>query len=319
MNSSGKIRGLQATSNEEQIFTILAVDHGASLAGTIQPDSPDAVGFGEMVAVKRNVLTHLSAQASAVLLDPVYGLAPATVGGALPGHVGMLLAVEDGDYASVTKEARLFDGWSVAQAKRAGANGIKCFFYYHPDDVVVAKHQEKFVRGLVQDCAEQDIPLFAEPLSYNITPETRRAVVIETAQRVSSWGIDILKVEFPVDVHAEPDVSVWNAACVELTAVCQTPWALLSAGVDFDTFAQQVKVACQAGASGYLAGRAVWKEGVGLKGEAQHNFWLQVAQPRLQKLAAIATEYGKPWTTFYPYHAQLPDKGWHQTLPEETA
>lgn len=312
MNSSGKFRGLQATSNNKNVFTILAVDHGASLAGTIRPEAPERVSYADMVGVKRNVLSHLTPSASGVLIDPVYGLGPAVLNGAVPGNVGMLLAVEDGDYASVTKEARLFDGWSVAQAKRAGANGIKCFFYFHPDDKVVAEHQEKFVRQLSADCAEHDIPLFAEPLSYDVTPETRRAVVIETARQVSRWGIDILKIEFPIDSNFETDVAVWREACEELSAASVTPWALLSAGVDFDTFATQVEVACKAGASGYLVGRAVWKEGVVLEGDKQIKFWQNVAQPRLEQLAQIATKHAKPWTGFYPFEEEVRPMGWHQ-------
>ncbi|MFK7803340.1 MAG: tagatose 1,6-diphosphate aldolase [Anaerolineae bacterium] len=312
MNSSGKIRGLQATSNKQNIFTILAVDHGASLAGTIRPGAPESVSYADMVGVKRNVLSHLAPSASGVLIDPVYGLGPAVLNGAVPGNVGMLLAVEDGDYASVTKEARLFDGWSVAQAKRAGANGIKCFFYFHPDDKAVAEHQEKFVRQLSADCAEHDIPLFAEPLSYDVTPETRRAVVIETARQVSRWDIDILKIEFPIDSNVETDVAVWSEACEELSAASVTPWALLSAGVDFDTFAKQVEIACKAGASGYLVGRAVWKEGVVLEGDEQIQFWQNVAQPRLEQLAQIATKYAKPWTGFYQFEEDVRPMGWHK-------
>lgn len=313
MDKPGKYRGLQSTSNDRQIFTILAVDHGASLAETIQPDAPENVSYEQLLRTKQNVLSYLAPYASGVLIDPVYGLAPAVMAGALPGNVGMMLAVEDGDYASMEKKAQLFDGWGVAQAKQAGANAIKCFFYYHPDDPQVALFQEAFVKELVADCAQNDIPLFAEPLSYNTTPETRRAVIIETARRISQLGIDILKVEFPVDVYAQPDEAVWKAACEELTAVCQTPWALLSAGVDFEMFARQVKVACQAGASGYLAGRAIWKDGVVLSGEAQLTFWQQVAQPRLVKLANIATEYGRPWTDIYPFLIEMPELGWYKS------
>lgn len=314
MNRPGKYRGLQAMANERQIFTILAIDHGASLAATIQPDSPENVSYEQMVRVKQTILPQLAPWASGVLIDPTFGLAPAFLGGAVPGNVGTVMAVEDMDYASVAKEARLADGWSVAQAKHAGANAIKCFFYYHPEDGALARHQENFVKELVQACAAHDIPLFAEPLSYHTTSETRKAVVIETVRRVSRWGIDVLKIEFPIDVTTQSDEAEWVSACEEITAVCQTPWALLSAGVDFDMFARQVKVACQAGASGYLAGRAIWKEGVTLPGPKQHQFWQQVARPRLQKLAAIATKYGKPWTDFYPYLDDLPQKGWHKTI-----
>lgn len=291
--SPGKRRGLQATSSADHVFTILALDHGRSLAGTMRPEQPESVTQAEMIALKTDILDHLLPHTSAVLLDPLAGLAvppPAAM-------TGLILAVEDGDYASVERPARPVANWSVGQAKQAGADAIKCFFYYHPDDQAVAAHQERFVRDLVDDCAAHDLPLFAEPLSYDTTPTTRPAVVIETARRVSRWGIEVLKTEFPIDVAAQPDQATWLAACQQLTAVCQTPWALLSAGVDFDTFAQQVTVACRAGASGYLVGRAVWKEGVVMNDDQQRDFWPTVAVPRLQKLAAIATTYGRPWSS----------------------
>lgn len=315
--SPGKMRGLQTTSNDRQLFTILAIDHGRSLAQTIRPEEPDEVSAAEMVDLKGELLGDLSPHASAVLLDPVYGLGPAVLSGRLAGATGLITAVEDGDYASVAREARLFDGWGVGQAKRAGADAIKCFFYFHPDDRPVAEHQERFVRALVSDCDRHDLPLFAEPLSYGTDANTRPAVVIETARQVSRWGIDVLKVEFPVDCAAQPDETVWLAACRELDDACAVPWTLLSAGVDFDTFARQVEIACRAGASGYLAGRAVWKDGVALRGEAQTAFWKTVAMPRLQKLAEIATTHGRPWTEHYPFWSELPAVGWHRSLPRE--
>jgi tagatose 1,6-diphosphate aldolase len=310
----GKMRGLQATANSQQIFTILALDHGASLAGTIRPDQPDAVSYAQMVSLKRELLTNLAPYASAVLLDPVYGLAPAVLSGALPGNCGMLLAVEDGDYASVRKEARLFAGWSVAQARRAGANAIKCFFYYHPEDSAVAEHQEMFVRELVTACHDEALPLFAEPLSYGTTPQTQQAVVVETARRISRLGIDLLKTEFPLNVQYQPDQSAWASACEALTAACQTPWVLLSAGVDYPAFADQVRVACAAGASGYLAGRAIWKEGVSRAEPERQTFWQTTARQRLAELTAIANELARPWTDFYPFGAEPAPQGWHQKL-----
>ena len=314
--SPGKRRGLLAASNSAHIFTILALDHGASLAKTIRPDDPESVSYSEMVAVKDALLRHLSAEASAVLIDPVYGLAPAVLGDALPGNVGLLLAVEDGDYASAQEPARLFPGWSVAQAVKAGATAIKCFFYYHPDEPDLAQQQEAFVQELVQECQEHQLPLFAEPLSYNADPTDRPRVVIETARRISRLGIDILKVEFPIDSQHEPDEAHWIDACAALDEACAVPWALLSAGVDFETFARQVRIACRAGASGYLAGRAVWKEAVPLSGEAQIEALKSIALPRLRELSAIATEFGRAWSEHYLAVSEMPSKDWHRVSDE---
>ena len=121
----------------------------------------------------------------------------------------------------------------------------------------------------------------------------------------------MLKLEFPVDVAHEPDESLWRTGCRRVSEASPIPWALLSAGVDFSTFQRQVAVACQDGASGYLAGRAVWKEAVGLTGVARAQFLREEAARRLDTLAAIADREARPWTEFYP--PQAVPENWYPT------
>ena len=66
--------------------------------------------------------------------------------------------------------------------------------------------------------------------------------------------------EFPYDIKFNQDRRAWRQACAELSEACAVPWVLLSAGVDFEQFKPQAQVACENGASGFLAGRAIWKE-----------------------------------------------------------
>ena len=89
---------------------------------------------------------------------------------------------------------------------------------------------------------------------------------------------------------------MWVDALAELDAACATPWALLSAGVAYDTFLRQTVLACQAGASGVIAGRAVWAEAVALDGVARDRFIDTVARRRLEQLAAISRALATPWT-----------------------
>lgn len=299
--SPGKLRGLQASANAHGVFTILALDHGAAFLATVRPAAPDSVTFAEAVSIKTVLLRTLAPYTSAVLVDPRYGLWPAVNGGAVPGNVGLLVAVEDADYAAPhDRPGRLLEGWSVAKIKRLGAAAVKIFFYYHPAAGEATAAQEALVRQVVEDCRRYDLPLFAEPVSYGISPADRPGVVIESARRIGQLGVDVLKLEFPVDIRAEPNHTVWRSACRELSAACgDKPWVLLSAGVDFDTFAEQVRIACQAGASGYLAGRAIWQEAAQLTGEARQIYLQDTPVPRLQRLAEIATTQARPWTDLY--------------------
>ena len=312
----GKFRGLMNASNDQQIFTILALDHGVSLASAVQPHAPEQVSHRELVDIKRDVLRELAPHASAVLLDPVYGLPPAIFQGALSGHVGLVVSVEDGDYAKIRQPAKLLPNWNVEKAKLAGADAVKCFFYYRPDEPEFAQIQEKFVSELVEVCRLHDIPLFAEPLSYDTTSEDKVNVVIETARRISALGIDILKIEFPVDIQAEKDESVWAQACLKISEVSRVPWVLLSAGVSHSAFARQVRIACESGASGFMVGRAVWNEAVSLQRADRKKYLHENTVPRLRQLSEIAQAYARPWTDFYPFLEDPISETWYKD-PEE--
>jgi tagatose 1,6-diphosphate aldolase len=302
----GKVRGLQQCANSAGLFTILALDHSP---GYVLGGEPD---FDAVVAQKGRLLTALSPRASAVLLDPGHGLPAAVFGQSLPGSAGLLLAAEDGSYQTPgsEKRAKILDGWSIAKIKRSGASAVKIFFYYHPDDPEGAAAEEAFVRQAAADCRVHDLPLFAEPLSFGITSEERPQIVIETARRISALDIDVLKVEFPVDSNVDDDEEHWREACQALNEACRTPWALLSAGVSFEIFARQVEIACQAGASGFLAGRAIWSEAAELKGAELDSFLVGKAADRLSRLADIATEHGRPWDA--GSQMVMPGEGWYR-------
>ena len=62
---------------------------------------------------------------------------------------------------------------------------------------------------------------------------------------------DVWKLEYPGDLESCEKIS-------EL--VGSTPWILLTRGEKFDGFASQLKDAVEAGAVGFLAGRALWQE-----------------------------------------------------------
>jgi tagatose 1,6-diphosphate aldolase len=142
------------------------------------------------------------------------------------------------------------------------------------------------------------------------TAEKRR-MVIDAARRFSGLGIDLLKAEFPVNIADESDTAVWAAACRELSEASAVPWVLLSAGVGFDDFARQTAVACLAGCSGVMVGRALWKEALPLWGDERRAFLETTAVDRLQTLANICAAHGRPWTDVGDVTAVA--EGWHKT------
>jgi sulfofructosephosphate aldolase len=78
-----------------------------------------------------------------------------------------------------------------------------------------------------------------------------------------------------------------------LAADITGPWVVLSQGVDRDDFLRAVTMACRAGASGFLAGRALWSDLVGTPDLAAGL--RSVARPRLERLCAVVDEHARPW------------------------
>jgi tagatose-1,6-bisphosphate aldolase len=305
--SIGKIRGLQQCATQRGALAIFALDHRGNLRRSLRPDAPDELPTAEMSAFKQQVIAAIAPAASAALLDPEVGGAQCVAAGALPGHTGLVMAVEATGYTGdpAARQSRILPGWSVAKAKRMGASAIKLLVYYHPDSPM-AGEVEALVQQVAVDCADADIPLFLEPLSYSLDPNEaklsgseRRRVVVETARRLVIPGVDALKAEFPLDFKAETDETVWAEACAELSDASAAPWVLLSASVDYETYLRQVTIACQAGASGVAVGRAVWKEAAILTGRERGAFLQGAGLERMRRITALCDALARPWMDFY--------------------
>lgn len=307
MTTPGKYRHLARTSTESGHFAILAIDHRDNLKDSLQKHVAQPLTEADLSAFKLTVIQHLAPHISAVLVDPAYGIGPGIGQGALGRDVGLLAPLEVTNYAvhPSQRENALIPDWSVAKFKRAGGDGIKLLLFYHPDAPFAAE-KRAFVARIIDDCARYDIPFFLEPIAFSLDParplpnDELRRVVIESARTFSQMGIDVLKTPFPLDVAHEPDEAVWRAALAELNEACSVPWALLSAGVDYPTFRRQAELACEAGASGVIAGRAIWAEAVALQGEAREAFLAGAARGRIAELAAIVRAAGTSWRDRVP-------------------
>jgi len=310
--SIGKLRGLQQISSNRGTFTALALDHRQNL----RKANPVFVDDGELSRFKVDVTTALAKRATAVLLDPEVSAAQAVAQGAIPNSVGLVVAVETTGYTgdATARHAQIIPGWSVEKAKRMGASAIKLLVYYHPDSGT-ANEIEDFTSMIAEECTKHDLVLMLEPLSYSLdegkklTSEEKRYVVVETARRLTPLHVDILKAEFPLDAN-DMDESKWMDACKEISSASVTPWILLSAAVDYDTFLRQVTVACNAGASGIAVGRAVWKEAVMMAGDERIKFLRSAGRYRIARLTSLCHALAKPYTDFYAADAPF---DWYKT------
>jgi len=190
----------------------------------------------------------------------------------------------------------------VKKIKKMGASAVKLLVYFRPDLKETARRQLDLVARLADECIQEDIAFLVEPVTYPVENDKQNyarmkpSLVIETATQITSLPIDVLKSEFPADLEYEKDETRAEEYCRELDRASKAPWALLSAGVGFDQFHKQVELASKAGASGFLAGRALWQEGARIKSRQERmDFFRSTAAPRLDQIASLVRQHGKPW------------------------
>jgi tagatose 1,6-diphosphate aldolase len=209
----------------------------------------------------------------------------------------------------------------VEKVKRLGASAAKLLVYFNPDaprDVV--DHQIGVVRSVADECRRLDLAFVCEPMSYPVD-ETEEAfahhkadTIIRTAEVLSPLGIDVLKAEFPGDRKVTPDPEALRKNCERLSRATKVPWVVLSAGADFDVFQRLVDLACRGGASGFLAGRAIWKDAFKEKSLDKQMAYIRTqAVTNFQRLADLAHKHAKPWWDFYGGREALRDhfEGWY--------
>jgi tagatose 1,6-diphosphate aldolase len=272
----------------------------------IESGQETAVDYQELVEYKIDLCAAVAPYSTAILLDPNYGAAQCIGSGVLPGHIGLLVSTESTGYQKGLggRVTSLLDGWSVGKIKRMGGSAAKILIYYRPDITELARKQMETVKFVAEECIKHDVPFLVEPVSYRVEGETseeefsarKPGFVIETARQITELPIDVLKAEFPANIHYEKERGKLLDLCKQLNDATRVPWVVLSAGVDYELFREQVQIACQGGASGFLGGRAIWQEAVSIVDKKERlNFLKTTVADRLKELMDITTKYGVPW------------------------
>jgi tagatose-1,6-bisphosphate aldolase len=286
-------------------LAVLAMDQRATLRRMLDGAGMPSSG-SDLSAFKVDVVRALAPLSTGVLLDPDFGVGPVRETGVLPEGVGLLVAAEPVDRAKPVDPAtwkeetgRIVDPDRGARyVLELGGDALKFLVQWRPGLPVapgepeLAQEALRATATVIADCAEEGVPSVIEPLIGRLaneppfTPETAGPIVIESATRMAALGPDLLKLEWPGSAEG----------CRAVTeALGPVPWALLSAGVEFEAFADRVRLALNAGAVGFIAGRAIWGEAVGLAGEERRAFLAEVAAPRLATLREVLDEHGGSW------------------------
>lgn len=267
-------------------FAILALDHVASFTPTDVGTMQSELSEEGRNRAKREIVQQVGPHATAVLIDPSY-----LVSGKLD-EIGLgdgsrtILGIEDGDYLDAPVNPRLLPGWTVDRAAVTGVAALKISFYFEPGSTNPSVNS--FVRETIAQCRSVGLPLFCEPLAVLKDPVQTREQVVEGVRIFGAMEPDILKIQFP-EQSTGFSIDRWDEACAAVDAASPVPWTLLSNGQHFTAFAAMLRSACQAGASGFLGGRTVWRQS-----QRDSNESLDGAQ-RLTELRAIAEEFGTSW------------------------
>jgi tagatose 1,6-diphosphate aldolase len=326
--SAGKRRGLEAVSDSNGVIAAVAIDQRSALRSLFARSmgiAPENVPAEKLVQFKEAVSRILTPHASAILLDPEYGL-PASRQRAK--NAGLLLAYEKTGYDKNVpgRLPSLLDHWSVPRLVEAGADCIKLLLYYsNSSSPEINETKQALVTGVGAECAAADVPFFLELVSYaegfqekSIEfARVKPSIVIAGMAEFSNprYRVDVLKVGVPVDLaHVESSPSAAGeilhtrqeakALFLQAAEVARVPFLYLSEGVSNATFQFGLQLAAEAGApfSGVLCGRATWKDGVPVlveRGMAALEDWL--AQEGVRNIENINRQLlaATPWFAFH--------------------
>jgi sulfofructosephosphate aldolase len=283
-------RALQQIKTPGGRYAIIAADHGQPLV-----DMLDALGASsapeEQRAFKSDLVETVGRDASAVLLDPDVSLPDLVDRGAVGRDVGLLVRIE-ADGAEVRdglRESQLIPGLGAQGARARGATAAKVMVFLRADREDLDGHTAKLVRAALEDCRRAELLCVIELMTYRLDDEapdefeTRRGdLIVEGAVLLQECGSKVLKLEYPGSA----------AACRRVTEAIGVPWAVLSAGVDHEAFCRQLRDSMDGGADGFIAGRSLWKEAVGLPAPERRRFLDGVARRRFAEMLEIVERHG---------------------------
>jgi len=323
--SEGKLKRMKALSNDRGVIAAAAMDQ----RGSLQKSLATARGVDtkeitpEMMSEFKVAVTRvLTPHASAILLDPEFGLEAAR---ARSRNAGLLLAYELSGYDN-TRPGRLPDLLPHVSVKRIvdwGADAVKILIYYTPyDDPTVNDVKHAFIERIGAECETYEIPFFLEFVGYDpkggdekgleyakAKPEIVRHSMEEFSK--PQYKVDVLKVEVPVNAEFVEGSGVFKGQKAytreealkyfrDAAGVAAKPFIYLSAGVSNAQFTESLKMATEAGTdySGVLCGRATWKEGIPVyakQGAKALEEWLQKEGVKNINAVNDAIRSAKPW------------------------
>ena len=316
---------MKAVSDARGVIAAAAMDQRGSLQKALAKERGGIVDDKALEEFKILVTEVLTEHASAILLDPEWGI-PASKRRAKSS--GLLMAYEKTGYDAATpgRLPDLLDLWSVRRIKEIGADCLKILLYYAPSDPQkINQHKHAWVERIGDECRANDIPFFLEIIAYEEgvdekgpefakkKPELVAAYMREFTQ--DRYGVDVLKVEVPINMKYVEGTKAFGGTSAytrqqamdafrKTADVSTKPFIYLSAGVSNAEFTETLELAAEAGTrfSGVLCGRATWKDGIpiyGKHGADAFRKWLETEGVKNIANVNARLAPAHPWYEFY--------------------
>jgi len=293
--------GLAGIATSQSTFAIVAMDQRNTLKRMFHAvgiaDPTDA----ELIDIKADTVQALRGTASGYLLDPTFGVPGLAQIPADGPEYGVLIAAEPSERGTIHGEPRGHrdPALNAKWVKDQGGTALKFYVQLRadrkpgPDGVDTTAEVLEVVRQVIADCREVGIPSVIENLIFPLagesaaTPTQKANRIVDAALLLNELQPDLIKLEFPGDA----------ASCRRLANSLTVPWAVLSAGVEFDEFAAALRVSCdEGGTSGFIAGRSIWKETVGMDRPARQAYLADEGKRRLDNLVQVIDGRARPYT-----------------------
>jgi tagatose-1,6-bisphosphate aldolase/sugar (pentulose or hexulose) kinase len=282
-------RGLAAISTPSGRMLIVAADqrNGMKAVMTDAPDGPGSVTVEQLADAKSDLVRYLGNHAPAILLDPEVALPRVVDDSTLARGTALVVGMDASGFETVDglQYTRYVDGVTARAVRELGGDAAKMLFYLRPDRQSADSRVGDEIRDLVKSCQEEGLLLIVELLTYRLEDESEEdyraafpRLVVDAARIAVECGAKVLKLPYPGSAEASAAVSA---------ATSGVPWAVLSAGVDHETFIRQVEIAVANGASGAMAGRSLWKDSLAVAPEVREDLLISRALPRLRELADV--------------------------------
>ncbi len=323
----GKQKHIEKLSNKKGIISAAAMDQRGSLQKSLAKEKGcevSAITPQMMTEFKTIVTKVLTPHASAILLDPEFGLEAAR--NRAP-NAGLLLAYESTGYEQNTpgRVPKLVPNWTVAKSVKEGANAVKILLYYSPfEDPKINEIKHAWVERIGAECAHHDIPYFLEFVGYptvegedekGIKYAKKKPEIVKKSMEEFSkdrYLVDVLKVEIPINMKFVKGARACKGESAydkeqakdlyrKTAAVTKKPFIYLSAGVSDEEFRESLELAIEAGVpfNGVLCGRATWKDGIPVyakSGAKAFESWLSDrGVQNIQALNKVLEQGAKPW------------------------